>query len=93
MSCLSINLNIWIRNNLADESITAQDQGRRFFLGELYDARTSESLGASLWPLSVLDDPRFVRETSAASADYFLTYADTVKDGAGWRGEAQFGQV
>ena len=66
--------------DLSDESINANDLGRRFWLGELYDANTDEPIGGSLWPLSMLDDPRFVRETPAASSSYGLTYSDSIKE-------------
>ena len=37
-------------------------------------------MGGSLWPLSALDNPSFVRETNAASARYRLSFTDTFAD-------------
>ena len=67
-------------NDLTDEAINTEDLGRRFFLGELYDVNADEPIGGSLWPLSALEDTRFVREVSAKSAEYTMSYADSIKD-------------
>ena len=66
--------------NRADEAINVNNLGHKYFLGELYDAQKDEPVGGSLWPLSLLNDPRYVRETSAKSAEYTLVQSDSLKD-------------
>lgn len=67
------------QDNRANEAITMPDLGRRFWLGELYDVRTDQSIGGSMWPLRYLRNDSFVEETPARSADYKFAYSDSIQ--------------
>eukprot|EP00931_Biecheleriopsis_adriatica_P020121 TRINITY_DN13529_c0_g1_i1.p1 TRINITY_DN13529_c0_g1~~TRINITY_DN13529_c0_g1_i1.p1 ORF type:complete len:1257 (-),score=118.27 TRINITY_DN13529_c0_g1_i1:62-3832(-) len=66
--------------NKADKPIGMPDLGRRFWLGELYDATTDQVVGGGLWPLDILSNPNFVKEVPAESSNYKFAYTDSTRD-------------
>eukprot|EP00931_Biecheleriopsis_adriatica_P044148 TRINITY_DN25228_c0_g1_i1.p1 TRINITY_DN25228_c0_g1~~TRINITY_DN25228_c0_g1_i1.p1 ORF type:complete len:1212 (-),score=132.07 TRINITY_DN25228_c0_g1_i1:153-3728(-) len=66
--------------NRADKAINMPDLGRRFQLGELYDATTDELVGGGLWPLSIYQNKDYVVEVPAKSSNYKFAHSDSNKD-------------
>eukprot|EP00931_Biecheleriopsis_adriatica_P039523 TRINITY_DN2259_c0_g1_i1.p1 TRINITY_DN2259_c0_g1~~TRINITY_DN2259_c0_g1_i1.p1 ORF type:complete len:1156 (+),score=163.57 TRINITY_DN2259_c0_g1_i1:68-3535(+) len=64
----------------SEKAINMPDLGRRFRLGEFYDATTDESVGGMLWPLSVLQNKAYVDEQPADSSNYKFAHSDSARD-------------
>eukprot|EP00931_Biecheleriopsis_adriatica_P018464 TRINITY_DN12938_c0_g3_i1.p1 TRINITY_DN12938_c0_g3~~TRINITY_DN12938_c0_g3_i1.p1 ORF type:complete len:1254 (-),score=164.63 TRINITY_DN12938_c0_g3_i1:110-3838(-) len=64
----------------SDKAISLPDLGRRFKLGDFYDAASDELVGGRLWPIPVYNNPDYVDEQPAESSNYKFAYSDSSED-------------